>query len=309
MAGEPTSPTDLDRRAWGGVLKRTIREFRDDNLTDWAAALTYYSVLAIFPSLIALVAILGLAGDSAVQSVQDNISALGPGPAQDIISGAITEISKSQGSAGIALALGLVGALWSASGYVGAFSRASNAIYETEEGRPFWKLRPLQIAITLALIILVAVSTVAVVITGPLAEEVGSVFGLQDTTVTIWGIVKWPVILVVVMTFLAVLYYGAPNVRQPGFRWITPGSMIAVILWIVASAAFALFVANFASYNKTYGSLAGIVAFLVWLWISNIAILLGAELNAELERGRELESGVPADETIALPRRGEPKEA
>jgi membrane protein len=305
----PRKPTDLALRSWWGALKRTVREFRADNLTDWAAALTYYAILSIFPALIALVAIVGLAGDSATQSLLDNLEALGPGPANDIVTGAIKEIAASQGTAGIAFVLGLAGALWSASGYVGAFIRASNTIYETDEERPIWKLRPLQLAVTLGLLLLVAISAIAVVVTGPLAEQVGKVFGLQGAAVTAWDIAKWPVIVLVVITMLAVLYYAAPNVRHPGFRWITPGGVLAVALWIVASGAFAFYVANFGSYNATYGSLAGVVVFLVWLWISNLAVLLGAELNAEIERGRELESGVPVEETIAIGGRKEPRGA
>jgi membrane protein len=288
------------------VLKRTVSEFRDDNLTDWAAALTYYAVLSIFPALIVLVSILGLAGQSATNTVLDNINDLGSGPAQDIVSGAIKEIAASQGTAGAAFVIGLIGALWSASGYVGAFSRASNVIYETEEGRPFWKLRPLQVAMTLLLLLLVAISAIAVVISGPLASEVGKIFGIEGTAITIFNIAKWPIILLVVITMLAILYYGAPNVRHPGFRWITPGGVLAVLLWIAASVGFAFYVANFGSYNKTYGSLAGVIVFLVWLWISNCAVLLGAEMNAELERGRELESGVPEERTIAMEPRNPP---
>jgi membrane protein len=308
-ATAPGKPTDLSLRAWWSALKRTVSEFRADNLTDWAAALTYYAILSIFPALIVLVAILGLAGDSATQSVLDNLNELGPGPATDIVSGAIKQIASSQGTAGVALVIGLVAALWSASGYVGAFSRACNVVYEVEEGRPFWKLRPLQLAMSLLLILLVALSAIAVVVTGPLAEQVGNLFGLGSTAVTIWDIAKWPVIVVTVITMLAMLYYGAPNVRQPGFRWITPGGVLGVGLWLLASAGFALYVANFGAYNKTYGSLAGVIVFLIWLWISNLAVLLGAELNAELERGREVESGVPPEETLAVERRSEPKQA
>ncbi len=308
-ATAPGKPSDLSLRAWWSALKRTVSEFRADNLTDWAAALTYYAILSIFPALIVLVAILGLAGDSATQSVLDNLNELGPGPATDIVSGAIKQIASNQGTAGVALVIGLVAALWSASGYVGAFSRACNVVYEVEEGRPFWKLRPLQLAMSLLLILLVALSAIAVVVTGPLAEQVGNLFGLGSTAVTIWDIAKWPVIVVTVITMLAMLYYGAPNVRQPGFRWITPGGVLGVGLWLLASAGFALYVANFGAYNKTYGSLAGVIVFLIWLWISNLAVLLGAELNAELERGREVESGVPPEETLAVERRSEPKRA
>ena len=309
MVQTPRKPTDVRLGAWGGALKRTLPAFRRHNLTDWAAALTYYAVLSIFPALVVLVAILGLAGDSATQSVLDNLNQLGPGPATDIVSGAIREIGSSQGGAGIALIIGLAVALWSASGYIGAFSRASNVIYEIEEGRPFWKLRPLQLAMSLFLILLVAVSAIAVVVTGPLAEQVGELFGVEGTAVTVWDVAKWPVIVLIVITMLGILYYGAPNVRQPGFRWITPGGLLGVSVWILASAGFALYVANFGSYNKTYGSLAGVIVFLVWLWISNLAVLLGAELNAELERARELESGVPEERTIAIEPRDEPKQA
>ena len=310
MVETPSKPTDLRRReARGGVLKRTVRAFREDNLTDWAAALTYYAVLSIFPALVVLVSILGLAGDSAIQSVLDNLNELGSGPATDIVGGAIKEIGSSQRTAGVALIIGLAVALWSASGYIGAFSRASNVIYGVEEGRPFWKLRPLQVAMSLLLILLVAVSAVAVVVTGPLAERVGDLFGLGDTAVTVWDLAKWPAIVLIVITLLGVLYYGAPNVRQPGFRWITPGGLVGVSLWILASAGFALYVANFGSYNKTYGSLAGVIVFLVWLWISNVAVLLGAELNAELERSRELTSGARDERTTAFEPREEPRQA
>jgi membrane protein len=301
----PDGPTDIAASDWWATLKRTVSEFRDDNLTDWAAALTYYAVLAIFPALIALVSILGLVGESATQPLLDNLSAVAPGPAKDIFTSAIKNITASQGSAGFALVFGIAGALWSASGYVGAFSRASNAIYEVEEGRPFWKLKPLQILITAGMILLLALCAIAVVVTGPLAQTVGDLVGAGDQAVTVWEIAKWPVIVLVVITLFALLYWAAPNVRQPGFKWITPGGVVAVVLWLAVSALFALYVSQFASYNKTYGTLAGPVIFLVWLWLTNVAMLLGAELNAELERSRELEAGVPPEKTIAL----EPREA
>jgi membrane protein len=303
----PDSPSDLRARSWWGVLKRTVREFRQDNLTDWAAALTYYGILSIFPALLVLVAILGLVGDSATQPLLDNLATVAPGPAQDIFTSAIENLNKSQGSAGILLIVGIAIALWSASGYVGAFIRASNAIYEVDEGRPFWKLRPVQIAITLFMIVLISVGAVAVVVTGPLAEKVGDVVGVGSAAVTAWDIAKWPVLVLLVSLMFSVLYWAAPNVKQPGFRWLTPGGVLAVVLWIVASAAFAFYVANFGSYNKTYGSIGGVIVFLIWLWISNIAVLLGAELNAELERGRELESGVAAEPDMQVEMRDAPK--
>jgi membrane protein len=305
---EPESPTDLRTRSWGGVLKRTVREFREDNLTDWAAALTYFGILSIFPALLVLVSILGLIGESATQPLLDNLGTVAPGPAQEIFTSAIQNLNKSQGTAGVMAIVAIALALWSASGYIGAFMRASNSIYEVGEGRPFWKLRPVQLAVTAVMLILLAISALAVVFTGGLAEQAGKVIGVGDTAVQIWDIAKWPVLLLIVSFMFSILYWAAPNVKQPGFRWITPGGVLAVVLWIVASAAFAFYVASFASYNKTYGALGGVIIFLVWLWISNVAVLLGAEFNAELERGRELEAGVPEERTIALEPRDEPKQ-
>jgi membrane protein len=300
----PDEPTDLGGRGWWAALKRTIREFREDNLTDWAAALTYYAVLAIFPALIVLVSILGLVGDSATQPLIDNLGAVAPGPAKDIFTSAIENLQGSQGAAGVLFVVGLLGALWSASGYVAAFMRASNAIYDMPEGRPIWKTLPVRVGLTVVLLLLLAISTIAVVLTGGLAEKVGNIIGLGDTAVSVWNIAKWPVLLLIVSFMFALLYWAAPNVKQPGFRWVSPGGIVAVIGWLIASGAFAFYVASFGSYNKTYGALGGVVVFLVWLWISNIVILLGAEFNAELERGRAIQGGMrPEDkEPFAEPR-------
>jgi membrane protein len=305
----PDSPTDIKGRQWGQVLKRTVKEFRNDNLTDWAAALTYYGVLALFPALIALVSIVGLLGQSTVNALKSNIQSIpAAGQAKHIILNAITDISSHRGAAGIALILGLALALWSASGYVGAFMRASNAIYEMPEGRPFYRLRPLQMGVTLLMLVLIALSLAAIVVTGPITQRVGQAIGLGSTAQTIFDIVKWPFILLVVSFMISLLYFASPNVKQPGFKWITPGGVLAVLIWIAASALFALYVKFFPN-NKTYGSFGGVIVFLTWLWISNIAILLGQELNAELERQRELHAGLPAEEEIQLPPRAVPKES
>ena len=295
-AAAPDHPGELEKRSWVEVAKRTVKEFREDNLTDWAAALTYYAVLAIFPALIVLVSLLGLIGESATEPLIKNLGEVAPGPAQEIFTDAITGIQENQGAAGIAFVTGLLVALWSASGYTAAFMRASNAIYEIEEGRPIWKSAPVRVGVTLALVLGTVVSAVAVVFTGGLAEEAGNVIGLGDTAVTVWGIAKWPVLLLIVSFLFALLYWAAPNVKQPGFRWITAGGLFAVAVWIVASVAFAFYVANFGSYNKTYGALGGVITFLVWLWVTNIAVLLGAEFNAELERGRQIEAGMKPEE-------------
>jgi membrane protein len=305
--GRPDSPAKLSGRSWFGVLRRTVREFRSDNLTDWAAALTYYGILAIFPALLALVSILGLIGQSATQPLIDNLGTLAPGPAKDIFTSALRNLQKSQGAAGILFVVGLAGALWSASGYVAAFMRASNSIYGVEEGRPIWKTLPTRVLTTLVLLVMLALVAVGVTFTGGLAKQAGNLLGLGGTAVTVWNIAKWPVIALMVITMFAFLYWAAPNVKHPKFRWISPGSVAGVLLWLIASAAFAVYVANFASYNKTYGALGGVIVFLVWLWISNIAILLGAELNAELERGREIEAGHPEDREPFLELRDTPK--
>ena len=291
----PAGPTDLDKGSWVGVLKRSAKEFKEDNLTDWAAALTYYGILAIFPALIALVSIIGLIGSSATQPLIDNLGAVAPGPAKEIFTNAIENLQGSKGAAGFFFIIGILAAIWSASGYIAAFMRASNAIYDIEEGRPIWKTLPVRVGLTVLLMLLTAISAIAVTLSGGLAKEAGSLLGLSDTAVSVWNIAKWPVMLLLVSFMFAVLYWAAPNVKQPGFKWLSPGGILAVLGWVIASAAFAFYVANFGSYNKTYGAMAGPIVFLVWLWISNIMILLGAEFNAEVQRGRAIEGGMPED--------------
>jgi membrane protein len=285
------------------TFKRTVAEFREDNLTDWAAALTYYSLLSIFPALIAMVSLIGLFGDpqSTTESLTEIVTEIGPESAAETFSGPIESVASDRGAAGFAFVLGLAAALWSASGYVGAFMRASNVIYETPEGRPFWKLRPLQIAVTLILIVMTAVLALALVLTGPVVTAVAQPLGIGDTAVTVWNIAKWPAMAAVFITMVSLLYYASPNVRLRGFKWVTPGSLFAIVAWALASAAFAFYVANFGSYDKTYGTLGGLVALLVWLWIGNLAILFGHQLNAERERDIEIEEGRPgAEEEIQL---------
>jgi membrane protein len=309
MAAE--SPTDLSGRSWWRTLKRTVSEFREDDLTDRAAALTYYGVLAIFPALIALVSIVGLVMDpqTLTRTLTDLVGELGPDSAVDTFSGPIEQIGANRGTGVVLLVAGLLGALYTASAYVAAFARASNEIYETAEGRPFYKLRPLQMLITLLLVLMLALVLMAVVATGPVAGAIGEAIGVGPTAVTVWNVAKWPVLLVAVLLMFAVLYYAAPNAKLPKFQWVSPGSLIAVALWVVASALFALYVANFGSYNKTYGTLGGVVTFLVWAWLTNIAVLFGAELNSELERARELEAGTPgAERELQLPPREEPED-
>lgn len=280
-------PTDLHPGSWAGAAWRALKGIRDNRLTDWAAALTYYGVLAIFPALLAVVAVLGLIGRSATEPLIEDLATVGPGPARQIVTSAIRNLQNGRSTAGVLFVLAVLGAIWSASGYVGAFMRAANDVYGVGEGRPAWKKITTRIATTVVLLVLLAVSAVAVVLTGGLAGQVGKLLGVGGTAVTVWDIAKWPVLLFVVSLMFAILYWAAPDVEHPGFRWLSPGGCFAVVLWLLASAAFAAYVANFASYNKTYGALGGVIAFLVWLWISNVAVLLGAKLNAEIEHERE----------------------
>lgn len=296
-------PLDLRRPSYRGVVRRVWREARADGLTDWAAALTYYGVLSIFPALLALVSILGIVGASATQPLLDNLTTVAPGPAKDIVTNALSGLEQSGGTAGVLFVAGLLGALWSASGYVSAFMRASNVVYDVEEGRPIWKTLPIRIGVTIVTLALLALSAIAVAVTGPLARQVGDLVGVGSTAVTAWDIAKWPVLLLIVAFLFAILYWASRNARHPGLRWVTPGGLIAVVLWLAVSGLFALYVANFGSYNKTYGALGGVIVFLVWLWLSNLMLLLGAEINAELERARQIEQGQPAEREPFLPPR------
>jgi membrane protein len=297
----PETPADLPKHAWWGALKRTFREFIDDNLPDWAAALTYYSVLSLFPAVLVLASVISLFGDP--DKLADSLREFAPSQAQDTLVDVVRQLTGSAGIAGPVAIISLLSALWAASGYLGGFIRASNAIYDVEEGRPIWKTVPLRIGLTITMMVLLTITAAGVVLTGTIAERVGRAIGLGSTGVQVWNIAKWPVLAILVALAIAILYWASPNVRQPGFKWVTPGSALAVLVWAAASAGFAIYVANFASYNKVYGTLAGVVVFLVWLWISNLAILFGAEFDAELTRGKEIAQGLPEEQEPFLPPR------
>lgn len=293
------------------TLKRTLTEFQEDNLSDWAAALTYYGLLALFPALIAMLSLIGIFGDpkTTTDTLTEIITELGPASAAETFEGPINSIAENQSAAGFAFVIGLAAALWSASGYVGAFTRASNIIYETPEGRPFWKLRPLQIGVTLALIVMMALLAVGLVLTGPVVEAIAGPVGLSGAAVDVWNIAKWPVMAAIFVLMVDLLYYASPNVKLRGFRWVTPGALLALVVWAIASALFAFYVANFGSYDKTYGTLGGLIVLLLWFWITNLAILFGHQMNAERERSAEIEEGLPrAEKEIQLEPRDEPKD-
>ena len=291
----PDTPTDLGRGSWLAAGQRSVREFKEDFLQDRAAALTYYSIQSIFPALLVLVSLLGLIGKSATQPLITNLAGAAPDSVRQIILNAVHRLQQQHGAAGLLAIVAILIGLWSASGYVAAFMRASNAIYDVPEGRPIWKTMPIRYFTTLLLIVLLAASALIVVVTGSLARHVGQVLGVGSTAVTAWDIAKWPVLLIIFSLMLAILYWATPNAKH-GFRWVSPGGIVAIVLWLIASGLFALYVANFAHYNKVYGSIAGVIIFMIWMWISNIAILFGAEFNAELERGRAMAGGVPADQ-------------
>jgi membrane protein len=293
------------------TLKRTLTEFQEDNLSDWAAALTYYGLLSLFPALIAMLSLIGIFGDpkTTTDTLTEIITEIGPASAAETFEGPIDSIVENQGAAGLAFIAGLAAALWSASGYVGAFTRASNIIYETPEGRPFWKLRPLQIVVTLAMIILMALLAIGLVVSGPVAEAIAGPVGLSSTAVDVWNIAKWPVMALIFIVMVNLLYYSTPNVKLRGFKWVTPGAVLAIVVWAIASALFAFYVANFGSYDKTYGTLGGLIVLLLWFWITNLAILFGHQMNAERERSAEIEEGIPrAEKEIQLEPRDDPKD-
>ncbi|HEX6206469.1 MAG TPA: YihY/virulence factor BrkB family protein [Solirubrobacterales bacterium] len=293
------------------TLKRTLTEFQEDNLSDWAAALTYYGLLALFPALIAMVSLIGIFGDpkTTTGTLTEIIEEIGPASASETFQGPIESIVDNRSAAGLAFVFGLALALWSASGYVGAFTRASNIIYETPEGRPFWKLRPLQIAVTLAMIVMMALLALGLVLTGPVVSAIADPIGLSSTAVDVWNVAKWPVMAAIFILMVDLLYYTTPNVKLRGFKWVTPGALVAIVVWAIASALFAFYVANFSSYDKTYGTLAGLVVLLLWFWITNLAILFGHQMNAERERSAEIQEGLPrAEKEIQLEPRDEPKD-
>lgn len=307
---QPTAdkgPAQLHRlpaRAWLAAGRRTAQGLGGDDLSDWAAALTYYGILAIFPGLLLVVTLLRLTGTGTSGAVVDNIAAMAPGAVHQILYGAASNLQHSrQGASGLIAIVSLAGALWSASGYVGAFMRASNAIYDVPEGRPLWKRLPIRVGLTVLTGILLTASAIIVVFTGRLAAVVGGALGIGHTAVTVWGIAKWPVLVAIVAVLFDVLYWASPNARQGGFRWVSPGGALAVVIWLVASGGFALYVTHFGSYNRTYGSIAAVIVFLVWLWISNLAVLLGAEFDAELQRGRAIEAGHRPQDEPYLPLR------
>jgi membrane protein len=301
---KPDELSDIKKPSWKYIARKTMREFSSDHATDLAAALTYFGVLAVFPTILAFVSILGLFGDAAktTNDLIDIARGFAPAGTLDALRDPIENLTKSP-AAGFALLTGIVGALWSASGYVGAFSRAMNRIYQIQEGRPFWKLRPVTLVVTVLAVVVAVVAAVLLVLSGPVASTIADSIGLGTAGLVAWEVIKWPILIALAIALIAVLYYATPNVKQPRFRWMSVGALVALLTLVVASIGFAFYVGNFSSYNETYGSIGGVIVFLLWVWIGNIALLFGAELDAELERGRQLQAGIKAEEQIQLPPR------
>jgi membrane protein len=294
-----TQPTGTDRdSSLFATLKRTGVEFVQDEMTDRAAGLTYYGLLSLFPALIALVSIVGLFADpqATTQKLSEIVGNLGPDTAADTFKGPVESITSNRNSSLLALVISTALALFSASSYVGAFSRASNVVFETREGRPFWKLRPFQILVTLLMLVILAVLAIGLVMTGPIVEAVAGPLGIQETAVDIWQIAKWPVMALLAVVLILVLFYSSPNARPRSFGSMIPGAALALVVWVVASVGFAFYVSQFGSYNRTYGALSGFIVLLIWLWISNLALLFGLQLNSEIERSRQFDQGVPRAE-------------
>jgi membrane protein len=286
------------------VLRRTARSFHDDRALDMAAGLTFYGVLAVGPAVIALVSVLSLLGQSAdvVTRVLDAAAELGPDAAVETVERVLDALPPPP-SAGAGLVFGLLGALWSASAYVTAFARAMNRVHDVDEGRPFWRFRPRMFVVTLLVLVVLAVVAVSLVATGPLTRLLGQALDSGSTALEVWQAVRWPAVLVLVIVVVAVLYHVTPNVRAPRFRLLSIGSTVAILGWVLASVGFNAYVARFGRYDAVYGSLAGLIVFLLWLWLANIALLAGAELDAEVERLRELRAGMAAEERLQLPPR------
>jgi len=254
---------------------------------------------------VALVALLGVAGQypqtyDAILSIARRVV---PPSVVRSISGPVQGVITNKGGSAALLGVGLAGSIWAASGYIGAFSWAMNTVWEAERGRSWYRQWPFNVAVTLVLLVLGGAVLIGLVLTGRLASSVGTQLGIGSDALGIWQVAKWPVMAAIVINLVAILYYITPNVRPPSLRWITLGAVFSLVAWIALSAAFAIYLDNFGSYNKTYGTLGAAITFLVWLWFTNTAILIGAQIDAEIERERELAAGIDAVERIQLPLR------
>lgn len=302
----PAKIRQLNWRTWRGILWRSITGYLYDDCSDYAAALTFQAVTALLPSLVVIVALINLVtdGTTVVDTTVEMLRDLGLGAVvgNESLLAVVDTLLVRQDSARVLLGFGLALAIWSASGYVGVFTRASNRIYSVREGRRWWTLQLLEIGLAAVALVLLAVGGAGLVISGPLVDWAGDALGAGETARLVWSVGRWPVLVAVAIMLLSLLFWIAPNVRQPRFRWLTVGGAVALAVWALVSSGFGLYVANFGSYDRTYGSLGAIMAFLIWVYLSNIALLLGVEVNAEVQRGRLRQAGDRDPETPLAPR-------
>ncbi|MFN8107526.1 MAG: YihY/virulence factor BrkB family protein [Nocardioidaceae bacterium] len=292
------------KRGFFFVGWRVAKEFMKDQSLDMAAALTYYAVFAIFPAMIAVFSAVGLVSDPqrVIAKIEEVLTPLIRESTLDRVMTVLDGVAASRG-AGILAVASIVIALWAASAYVNAFRRMMNRIYGVQEGRALWKLRPLMALVTLVSLALVMLMMLIMIISGPISEAVGKVLGFGEDVAHLWDLLKLPVLLIFLVVSVAILYQATPNVKFPKLRLFSTGSVVAIGAIVVASVGLTFYVRNFANYNQVYGSLAGVIVFMLWMWIINIALLCGAELDAELERGRQLHDGQAAEESLLLPLR------
>ncbi len=294
-SGTGTRAAGSPRAGWIVIFKRSLKQLKRDGITDRAATLTYFGVLAIFPAVLVLVSILGLIGPDTAQRFLTSVQSVAPGGVTDFLSAVIGQVQGKAGAASAAAIVGILVALWSASGYIAAFMRSANAVYHVPEGRPVWKTIPVRLGTTVSVVVLLVLCVVIVGVTGPIADKIGQLIGVGGALQWLWAIAKWPVLIILVALLFSLLYGVTPNVKYGRFRLLTAGGVVAVVIWLVASGLFGVYVSFSGSYNKTYGSLATVIVFLVWLWISNIAILIGLEFDSEVARERMIRAGAPSD--------------
>lgn len=300
-SAKASSPTKIRKQTWAYLLRRTVHEFSQDGGIDAAAGLTFFSVLSVFPAALAIVSFIGVVGDgpATVDRLLSILSQVAPGAVTDILRQPLDDIATTS-TANLTFVIGVVAALWSASAFVSAFGRAMNRIYEVDEGRPYWKRKPAQLAVTVLLVTLVLLSATIVVVSGPILRTIGEALGVGNTAATVWDVAKWPMLTAVVVVLVAVLYATTPNIQQPRFRWLSLGAVLAIVLLALASGGFAFYVSNFGSYNQSFGAIGAVIIFLIWVFLVNVSLLLGAEFNAEVERGRQLQAGIPAETQLQL---------
>lgn len=289
----------------GAIIKRTLRSFYDDQMTHHAAALTYYGLMSLFPALLLAISLLGLFGQypATYDAIMGYLREVAPRSVLVPLDSSLRSALQSKDTAATAVAISVLVALYGTTGVLEAARRALNVVFEVKGGRSFLRRKVIDVASTFVLGALVIVSLVMVLVGGGFAEDLLGFLGLGSSAAQAWNIARWPGALAVAMLVFALIYYVTPDVQQRAFRWVTPGAAVGVLLWLVVSFGFSTYVSHFADVNAVYGAFAGAIVLVAWLWLTNVALLFGAELNAEIERENELAEGVPDEETLNRPAR------